>query len=219
MRGRGFYPVWSRDGEQVVTYKDAMTPKTMPKKLLVVGSGAIGIEFASFYKTMGADVTVVEVMDRVLPVEDAEISGLAQKAFEKQGMKIITNGMVKKLDKAKKDVTAHIEVKGKVEKHTFDRVIMAVGIIGNTENIGLENTKVKVDRGHIVTDGYMKTAEAGVYGIGDVTGAPWLAHKASHEAIICVEKIAGLKDVHPMIKTNIPGCYLLSSASCKCWTH
>ncbi len=194
------------DGELVVTYKDAMTPKTMPKKLLVVGSGAIGIEFASFYRTMGAEVTVVEVMDRVLPVEDAEISKLAHKSFEKQGMKIITNAMVKKLDKTKKDVTAHIEIKGKIEKQTFDRVIMAVGIVGNTENIGLDKTKVKTDRGHIVTNEWMETAEKGVYAIGDVTGAPWLAHKASHEAIICIDKLAGQKGVHPMNKSNIPGC-------------
>ena len=194
------------DGEMVVTYKDAMVPKEMPKKLLVVGSGAIGIEFASFYNTMGAEVTVVEVMDRVLPVEDEEISKLAQKAFEKQGMKIVTGASVKKLEKSKKEVTAHIEVKGKTEKQTFDRVIMAVGIVGNTEDIGLENTKVKVDRGHIVTNEWLATSEPGVYAIGDVTGAPWLAHKASHEAIICVEKIAGQKDVHPMKKSNIPGC-------------
>ncbi len=194
------------DGDLVVTYRDAMTPKTMPKKLLVVGSGAIGIEFASFYKTMGADVTVVEVMDRVLPVEDEEISKLAHKAFEKQGMKIITKAMVKKLDKTKSNVTAHIEINGKVEQQTFDRVIMAVGIVGNTENIGLEATKVKTDRGHVVTNEWMETAEKGVYAIGDVTGAPWLAHKASHEAIICVEKLTGQKDVHPMIKSNIPGC-------------
>lgn len=194
------------DGDLVVTYKDAMTPKSMPKKLLVVGSGAIGIEFASFYKTMGAEVTVVEVMDRILPVEDEEISKMAHKAFEKQGMKIITNAMVKKLEKSKKEVTAHIEIKGKVEKQAFDRVIMAVGIQGNTENIGLENTKVKTDRGHIVTNEWMETAEKGVYAIGDVTGAPWLAHKASHEAIICIEKLAGQKGVHPMNKSNIPGC-------------
>jgi len=194
------------DGELVVTYKDAMTPKTMPKKLLVVGSGAIGIEFASFYNTMGADVTVVEVMDRVLPVEDEEISKLAQKAFEKQGMKIITSASVKKLEKSKKDVTAHIEVNGKTEKQTFDRVIMAVGIVGNTDGIGLENTKVKVDRGHIITNDWLATDEPGVFAIGDVTGPPWLAHKASHEAIICVEKIAGVKGVHPMNKSNIPGC-------------
>ena len=194
------------DGDLVVTYKNAMTPKTMPKKLLVVGSGAIGIEFASFYKTMGAEVTVVEVMDRVLPVEDEEISKMAHKAFEKQGMKIITKAMVKKLDKTKKDVTAHIEINGKVEQQTFDRVIMAVGIQGNTENIGLENTKVKTDRGHIITNEWMETAEKGVYAIGDVTGAPWLAHKASHEAIICIDKLAGQKGVHPMKKSNIPGC-------------
>ena len=194
------------DGDLVVTYKNAMTPKTMPKKLLVVGSGAIGIEFASFYKTMGAEVTVVEVMDRVLPVEDEEISKMAHKAFEKQGMKIITKAMVKKLDKTKKDVTAHIEINGKVEQQTFDRVIMAVGIQGNTENIGLENTKVKTDRGHIITNEWMETAEKGVYAIGDVTGAPWLAHKASHEAIICIDRLAGQKGVHPMKKSNIPGC-------------
>ena len=131
---------------------------------------------------------------------------MAQKAFEKQGMKIITNGMVKKLDKVKGSVTAHVEVKGKVQKIEVEKVVMAVGITGNVEDIGLENTKVKVDRGHIVTDEYLKTDEPGVYAIGDVAGAPWLAHKASHEGIICVEKIAGQKDVHPMIKENIPGC-------------
>ncbi|MCB9964378.1 MAG: dihydrolipoyl dehydrogenase [Rhodospirillales bacterium] len=194
------------DGELIVTYKDAMTPKTMPKRLLVVGSGAIGIEFASFYRTLGADVTVVEVLDRVMPVEDEEISKLAQKSFEKQGMKIITGGMVKKLEKSKTEVTAHIEVKGKIEPQTFDRVILAVGIQANTENLGLEQTKVKLDRGHIITNEWLQTDEPGVYAIGDVTGGPWLAHKASHEGVICVEKIAGLKDVHPMKKSNIPGC-------------
>ena len=194
------------DGKQVWTYKEAMVPEKMPKSILVVGSGAIGIEFASFYKTMGADVTVVEVVDRILPVEDEEISKMAQKAFEKQGMKIITGGMVKKLDKAKDGVTVHVEVKGKIEKIKVETVISAVGIAANTEDIGLEKTKVKLDRGHIITDGYMKTDEPGVYAIGDVTGAPWLAHKASHEGIICIEKIAGQKDVHPMKKENIPGC-------------
>lgn len=194
------------DEKQVWTYKEAMVPEKMPKSILVVGSGAIGIEFASFYKTMGAEVTVVEVMDRVLPVEDEEISKMAQKAFEKQGMKIITGGMVKKLDKAKDGVTVHVEAKGKVEKVKVETVISAVGITANTEDIGLEKTKVKLDRGHIITDGYMQTDEPGVYAIGDVTGAPWLAHKASHEGIICVEKIAGQKDVHPMKKENIPGC-------------
>ena len=195
------------DGKFVWTYKEALVPDTMPKKLLVIGSGAIGIEFASFFKTLGADVTVVEMMDRIVPVEDAEISGMLEKALTKQGMKIIKNAKVSKLDKGKEEVTAHVEGKdGKVEKLNFDRVISAVGIAANTEDIGLENTKVKLDRGHIVTDGYLATDEPGVYAIGDVTGAPWLAHKASHEGIICIEKIAGVKDVHPMVKDNIPGC-------------
>ena len=194
------------DGKQVWTYKEAMVPEKMPKSLLVVGSGAIGIEFASFYRTMGAEVTVVEVVDRVLPVEDEEISKMAHKAFEKQGMKIITGGMVKKLDKAKDGVTAHVEVKGKTEKIKVENVIMAVGIVGNTEDIGLDKTKVKTDRGHIITNEWLETHEPGVYAIGDVTGPPWLAHKASHEGIICIEKIAGRKGVHPMKKENIPGC-------------
>lgn len=194
------------DGKLIWTYKEALVPDVMPKKLLVVGSGAIGSEFASFFLNMGADVTLVEVADRILPVEDEEVSKFVHKSFEKQGMKVITKGMVKALDKKKEGVTASIEVKGKLEKHDFDRVIMAVGIVANTENIGLEKTKVKLDRGHIVADGYGVTAEPNVYAIGDVAGAPWLAHKASHEAIICVEKIAGVKDVHPMKKENIPGC-------------
>lgn len=194
------------DGKQIVTYKDAMVPQEMPKKLLVIGSGAIGIEFASFYKTLGAEVTVVEVMDRVLPVEDEEISAFARKQFEKQGLKIITGAKVNKLEKGGKDVTAHIEVDGKVDKQSFDRVILAVGIVGNTEGLGLENTKVKVDRGHIVTNEWLATEEPGVYAIGDVAGAPWLAHKASHEGVICVEKIAGKNDAHPLNKSNIPGC-------------
>ncbi len=200
-------PGLEADGKQVWTYKEAMVPEKMPKSLLVVGSGAIGIEFASFYRTMGADVTVVEIMDRVLPVEDEEISKLAQKQFEKQGMKILTGSKVTKLDKAKDSVTATIEdAKGKTQQLKVDNVIMAVGIVGNTENIGLENTKVKTDRGHIVTNEWLQTDEPGVYAIGDVTGSPWLAHKASHEGIICVEKIAGVQHVHPMKKSNIPGC-------------
>lgn len=195
------------DGAYVWTYKEAMVPEEMPKSLLVVGSGAIGIEFASFYKSLGADVTVVEVVDRILPVEDEEISTFAHKQFEKQGMKIITAAKVIKLDKGKGQVTAHIERNGKTEKLSVDRVIMAVGIVGNTESIGLDKVPgVKVDRGHIVTDEYLRTGEPGVYAIGDVTGPPWLAHKASHEGVICVEKIAGRNDVHPMDKTNIPGC-------------
>ena len=194
------------DGKLIWTYREAMVPDMMPKSLLVVGSGAIGIEFASFFRTLGADVTVAEVMDRVMPVEDEEISTLARKSFEKQGMKIMTGVKVTKLEKGANNVTAHIEVAGKIEKVTIDRVIMAVGIVANTENIGLENTKVKVERGNIVTDPYSKTDESGIYAIGDVAGAPWLAHKASHEGVICIEKIAGQKDVHPMKKDNIPGC-------------
>lgn len=199
-------PGMEPDGKLVWTYREAMVPTEMPKSLLVVGSGAIGIEFASFYKNMGADVTVVEVMDRVMPVEDEEISVMARKAFEKQGMKIITGAKVTKLDKGSNNVKVSVEVAGKVEQITVDRVIMAVGIVANTENLGLDKTKVKLERGQIVTDEYLKTAEPNVYAIGDVAGAPWLAHKASHEGVICVEKIAGQKDVHPMKKLNIPGC-------------
>ncbi len=194
------------DGKLVWTYREAMVPEAMPKSLLVVGSGAIGIEFASFYRNMGAEVTVVEIMDRVLPVEDEEISAFARKAFEKQGMKILTGAKVDKLDKGKDSVTATIDAGGKKTEITVDRVILAIGIVGNTEDIGLEGTKVKVDRGHIVIDEWMRTGEPGVYAIGDVVGPPWLAHKASHEGVICVEKIAGLNDVHPLDTSNIPGC-------------
>lgn len=194
------------DGKLVWTYREAMVPDMMPKSLLVVGSGAIGIEFASFYRTLGAEVTVVEVMERIMPVEDEEISALARKSFEKQGMKIVTNAKVVKLDKTKDQVTCQVEIGGKIEKITVDRVISAVGIVANIEDIGLENTKVKTDRGRVVTGEYSETDERGVYAIGDIAGAPWLAHKASHEGIICVEKIAGLKDVHPLKKHEIPGC-------------
>ena len=194
------------DGKFVWSYREAMVPEEMPKSLLVVGSGAIGIEFASFYRNMGAEVTVVEVMDRILPVEDEEISAFARKQFEKQGMKIMAGAKVTKLDKGSNNVTCHVEAGGKTEKITVDRVIMAVGIVANTENLGLENTKVELDRGHIKTNEWLETAEKGVYAIGDVTGAPWLAHKASHEGVICVEKIKGEKGVHPMNKANIPGC-------------
>ncbi len=194
------------DGKQVWTYKEAMVPETMPKSLLVVGSGAIGIEFASFYRNLGAEVTVVEVMDRILPVEDEEISTFAHKAFEKQGMKLITGAKVTKLDKSAKSVTATVETAKGKQEITVEKVIMAVGVVGNTENIGLEKTKVKIDRGHIVTNEWLATDEPGIYAIGDVTAPPWLAHKASHEGVICVEKIAGVKDVHPMKKQNIPGC-------------
>ncbi|MBI1272792.1 MAG: dihydrolipoyl dehydrogenase [Alphaproteobacteria bacterium] len=199
-------PGLEADGKLVWTYKEAMVPEAMPKSLLVVGSGAIGIEFASFYQSLGAQVTVVEVMDRILPVEDEEISKLARKAFEKQGMRIFTGATLKALEKGSHQVTASIEVGGKKEKLVFDRVIMAVGIDGNTEDLGLENTMVKIDRGHIVIDKWCATGEPGVYAIGDVAGPPWLAHKASHEGVICVEKIAGQKDVHPLDTKNIPGC-------------
>ena len=194
------------DGKLVWTYKEAMMPDFMPKSLLVVGSGAIGIEFASFFKNLGADVTVVEVMDRVLPVEDEEISKFARKQFEKQGMKIMTGTTVKALKKGRDSVTVTLEADGKTSEVTVDRVILAVGIVGNTENLGLENTKVKVEKTHVVIDKWCATGEPGVFAIGDLTGAPWLAHKASHEGVICIEKIAGQKDVHPLNTKNIPGC-------------
>jgi dihydrolipoamide dehydrogenase len=194
------------DGKLVWTYREAMLPDVMPKSLLVIGSGAIGIEFASFYRTLGAEVTVVEVMDRIMPVEDEEISALARKAFEKQGMKILTGAKVAKLEKGANSVTCHVESGGKTEKITVDRVIAAVGIVANIEDIGLANTKVKTEKGQIVTGKYCETDESGVYAIGDVAGAPWLAHKASHEGIICIERIAGLKDVHPLDRSGIPGC-------------
>ena len=200
-------PNLEADGKLVWTYKEAMVPQVMPKSLLVVGSGAIGIEFASFYRTLGADVTVVEIMDRVLPVEDHEISDMAQKAFEKQGMKILTGTSVEALQKNADSVTATVKKPdGSTEAISVDRVILAVGIAGNVENIGLEDVGVKVDRGHIVIDEWCRTGVDGVYAIGDVAGPPWLAHKASHEGVICVEKIAGIDGLHPLNTSNIPGC-------------
>ncbi|MAB86049.1 MAG: dihydrolipoyl dehydrogenase [Rhodobacteraceae bacterium] len=193
------------DGDLVWTYKTALTPPRMPKKLLVIGSGAIGIEFANFYNTLGVDTTVVEVMDRVMPVEDAEISAFAQKAFEKQGMKIRTRTMVKQLDRGQGSVTAHIEQNGKVTTEVFDTVISAVGIVGNVEDLGLEALGVDVDRTHIKADAYCRTAVAGVYAIGDVAGAPWLAHKASHEGVMVAEMIAG-GTPHPVKPESIAGC-------------
>ncbi len=195
------------DGKLIWTYFEAMNPDSLPKSLLVMGSGAIGIEFASFYRTLGVEVTVVEVMSQVMPVEDAEISTFAKKQFDKQGMKIILEAKVTKVEKAANSVTAHVEKKdGSIEKITADRMISAVGVQGNIENLGLETLGVKTDRGCIVIDGYGKTNVAGVYAIGDVAGPPMLAHKAEHEAVICVEKIAGLPNVHPMDKLKIPGC-------------
>jgi dihydrolipoamide dehydrogenase len=199
-------PGLEADGERVWTYKEAMVPAAIPKSLLVVGSGAIGIEFASFYHDMGAEVTVVEVLDRVLPVEDEEISALARKSFEKQGIKIHTGATVKALDHAGDHVTAAIEAHEKAFETTVERVILAVGIVGNVEDIGLENTGVAVEKTHVVVDEWLRTGEAGVYAIGDLVGPPWLAHKASHEGVICVERIAGVNDVHPLDLHNIPAC-------------
>ena len=198
-------PGLEADGELVWNYRHAMVPKVFPKTLLVIGSGAIGIEFASFYQTLGAKVTVVEVLDRILPVEDAEISAFAHKQFEKQGMVLKTKAAVKALKKGANSVTATLEQGGKSEALTFDRVISAVGIVGNVENLGLEGTKIKVEKTHVVIGPYCETGEPGIYAIGDLCGPPWLAHKAGHEAVICVEKIAGLHP-HPLNVLGIPGC-------------
>ena len=201
-------PHLKADGKLIWTYREAMVPTSIPKSILVIGSGAIGIEFASFYRTLGAVVTVVEILDRVLPVEDIDISVFARKAFEKQGMKILTNASVEALKPGANGVTVTIKGKdGKASELTVERVILAIGITGNVENIGLETLPgVKVDKGHIVVNQWLETGEPGLYAIGDVVGPPWLAHKASHEGIICVEKIAGKKDVHPLDTTNVPGC-------------
>jgi dihydrolipoamide dehydrogenase len=205
-RARSF-PGMEPDGKLIWTYREAMVPEKMPKSLLVVGSGAIGIEFASFYRDLGVDVTVVEVLDRVLPVEDEEISVFAKKQFEKRGIKILVGATVKGLKTAKDSVTATIEVKGAAAQTlTVDRVILAVGIVGNVENVGLEGTKIKVEKTHVMTDEWCRTGEAGVYAIGDLAGPPWLAHKAMHEGVVCVENIAGVKDVHPLKPDSVPGC-------------
>jgi dihydrolipoamide dehydrogenase len=199
-------PALEPDKKLVWTYFEAMNPDKMPKTLLVVGSGAIGIEFASFYRTMGAEVTVVEVLPQILPVEDAEIAAFARKAFEKQGIKIMSGAKVTKLDKKGDSVTATIDDgKGGTQSLTVDRVISAVGVVGNIENLGLEKLGVKTDRGTIVIDGFCKTNVPGIYAIGDVAGPPMLAHKAEHEGVICVEAIKGLHP-HPMDKRMIPGC-------------
>jgi dihydrolipoamide dehydrogenase len=195
------------DGRLVWTYKEAMVPEALPKSILVVGSGAIGMEFASFYRDLGVAVTVVELLPRILPVEDEEISAFARKAFEAQGMKIHTGASVKTLKKDAAQVTATIETgAGKSFDLTVERVILAVGIVGNVENLGLEGTKVKVEKGHVVIDPWGATGEPGVHAIGDLAGPPWLAHKASHEGIIAVERIAGVKGVHPLDVSKIPGC-------------
>ena len=194
------------DGRLVWSYKEAMVPAAMPKSLLVVGSGAIGIEFASFYRTLGAEVTVVELLDRILPVEDAEISALASKSFAQQGIKLMTSASVKSLKRNADDVLAMLDCGGKRIELLAYRVIVAVGISANVEDIGLEGSKVRLEKGHVVVDPWLQTDEPGIYAIGDLTQPPWLAHKASHEAVICVDKIVGLPHVHPLDPAKIPGC-------------
>ncbi|MEM1147529.1 MAG: dihydrolipoyl dehydrogenase, partial [Pseudomonadota bacterium] len=195
------------DGKLIWTYREAMVPDALPKRLLVIGSGAIGIEFASFYNELGSQVTVVEAVDRILPAEDAEISAFAQKSFEKQGLKILTSAQVKRLKKDKNTITAEIEKAGEAETITVDRVILAIGIVANSDGLGLEDLGVKLERSHVVVDGFGQTGVKGLYAIGDLTGGPWLAHKASHEGVICVEKIAGIIDEsHPFDTWNVPGC-------------
>jgi dihydrolipoamide dehydrogenase len=195
------------DGKLVWTYREAMVPTSFPKSLLVVGSGAIGIEFASFYRTLGSEVTVVEVLDRVLPVEDEEISQLAHKAFVKQGMKIKVSTTVEKLEKGADSVTATLKANdGKTETITVDRVILTVGIVGNVENIGLEGVGVKVEKTHVVINQWGETGVPGLWAIGDLVGPPWLAHKAMHEGVIVAERIAGVKGVHPLDASRVPGC-------------
>ena len=203
-RARGL-PGIEPDGERIWTYREAMVPPGMPASLLVVGSGAIGIEFASFYRDLGAEVTVVEILERVLPVEDEEISAFARKAFEAQGMTIHTGATLKAVTPAGEGVSAVVETADGEVEITADRTILAVGITGNVEDIGLKGSGVVVDRGHVVVDQWLRTGEDGVYGIGDLVGPPWLAHKASHEGIVCIEKIAGL-DPHPLDVLRIPGC-------------
>ena len=198
-------PGMEADGDLVWTYKHALTPSRMPKKLLVIGSGAIGVEFASFYNTFGANTTIVEVLDRILPVEDEDVSSLAAEQFAKQGMTIKTGAKVQKLEKKKNQVVASIDCNGVTEVLEFDTVISAVGIIGNIEGLGLEEVGVETKANHVVTDEYCETTASGIYAIGDLTGAPWLAHKASHEGVLVAEKIAG-QSVKPINPIAIPGC-------------
>lgn len=193
------------DGKLIWTYREALVPDIMPKRLLVIGSGAIGIEFASFFRSLGSEVTVVEALERILPVEDAEISGFAAKAFQKRGIRLITGASVKGLKPGAATVTATIESGGKSEIVEADRAILAVGIVGNVENLGLEDLGVTIDRTHVVTDAMGRTNVKGLYAIGDLTGAPWLAHKASHEGVSCVEAIAGFHP-HALNVARIPGC-------------
>ena len=194
------------DGVRIWTYREAMVPRSMPKSLLVIGSGAIGVEFASFYRALGAEVTVVEVLDRILPQEDEEISAAARKAFERQGIRIVTSASVGRLDQDGPGIVATIRGgPGETRVHA-ERAIVAVGVTPNVEKLGLEGTRVKLERGHVVVDRWLATNEPGVYAIGDLTQPPWLAHKASHEAVICVEKIAGVPHVAPLDPKRVPAC-------------
>jgi dihydrolipoamide dehydrogenase len=201
------FPGMEPDGKLIWTYREAMVPPSFPKSLLIVGSGAIGIEFASFYRTLGAEVTVVEVLDRILPAEDAEISSLARKAFAKQGIVIHTGTTVARILRGADSVAAAMKKSdGTTEEIAVERVILAIGITGNVEGLGLEEQGVAIEKGRIVVDEWCRTGTPGLYAIGDVVGPPWLAHKASHEGILCVEKIAGIEGVHPLDKRNVPGC-------------
>lgn len=201
-------PNLAPDGKFIWTYKEAMVPKELPKSIVIIGSGAIGIEYANFYNNLGCDVSVIELAERILPVEDEEISSFAQKEFEKQGIKFYINSSVTNIKKNKNNVTLEITNNNstKPAKVTVQKIISAVGIVGNTEDIGIENTKIKVTKGHIETNQWLETGEKNIYAIGDVAGGPWLAHKASHEAVTCIEKIANLESAHPLKKENIPGC-------------
>jgi len=204
-RARAVAPI-EPDGRLVWSYKEALIPPAMPKSLLVVGSGAIGIEFASFYRALGVEVTVIEMLDRVLPAEDEEISEFARKAFTRRGLRLITGATVTGLAKGDDDVTVTFEVGGQPSTLRVDRVLSAVGIVGNVEGLGLEQAGVRVEKSHIVTDEWCRTSQPGIYAIGDVAGPPWLAHKASHEGILCVEKIAGAGHPQPLDPRRIPGC-------------
>ena len=199
-------PFLSSDGLNVWDYKTAMTPPKLPSSLIIIGSGAIGMEFASFYNDLGVDVTVVEALPSILPNEDEDISKIVDNNFKKRGVVIKTNATLKSVEILNKSVSAEISINGKVEKINAEKLILAIGIVPNTENLGLDNYNVNFDKGHILTNEWMETDEKGIYAIGDVTAGPWLAHKASHEGILCVEKIAGHKDLIPIDKTSIPGC-------------
>ena len=199
-------PGFEPDGERIWTSREAMTPKALPKSITVIGAGAIGVEFASFYATAGVKVTILEAADRVLPVEDAEISGLLVERLRKQGIAVHTGARVERQESTSTGVTVHFSEGGQARSVESEKVILAIGIVGNVENLGLENTKVKVDRSHIVIDEWCRTGEPGVYAIGDIAGPPWLAHKASHEGVLCVERIAGLHEAHPLDPKSVPGC-------------